>query len=530
MVSIFLPAQITITGENAEPITLVSPESLVATRKADPTSIEGSANSIRGISLGVARALLRAGLPHFAMAIEILTDQDNAQKVISRSEFIRALDGALSKEQARKAFDEWTKKPSDENPNKNAYKQEISEKTKVLMDFVVKMSTINISKYKDRDKMATNSKSGKRGRPAKALIYVPSEADLRAVLKSAGFISGDMTIQKDAKLQGEFSIWPSKKLDVFKRSSSYKDFIFGYQVYQHGKDEYSRKQLTDPIGDTPRNSRRRAKRLGFIVTPNEPELIPLSDENFQLLVPKNEDAGLHWIANGRCTENDHIRNSLIGKKRFPFTWEGYRQAKETSRTGMVWKARDQMSTYSLGKCDWYTTENAGSAKTGRTSQCAFVNSNYSRCGDYATEEVSLFCEKHAAHQPKRSGVSHSTLWETNFPLPIEDSSVQHKQIVPSSRKVKNNKPAAGPPDFFWVYGKAYAEKRHQRYDPGRDFEELLEPPQQTASRRWKVKEQSPISVDAMGNVVVDFAKGYGARYANRHRVPYDPTPMDIEDF
>jgi hypothetical protein len=43
-------------------------------------------------------------------------------------------------------------------------------------------------------------------------------------------------------------------------------------------------------------------------------------------------------------------------------------------------------------------------------------------------------------------------------------------------------------------------------------------------------EQSPVTVDQAGNMVVDFRRTYGARYSNRHSKPYDPTPIRLEDF
>jgi hypothetical protein len=314
--------------------------------------------TIRGISIGTARALLRAGMPHLAMAVEILTDKGYATKVISRSELTHILAGFLSKEQARKAFDEFSGKPSSRYSKKGVYKQGVAKKIETFREFLVKMSSINILKHLNLDNLTTNSPVSKRGRvgegrPSKAVVYIPSEAELKTLLKGAGFICGDVTIRRDAKLQGEFATWPVKPLDAFEKSSSYKDFIMGYQVYQHGEGKYSRKQLTDPIGDQPRNARRRAQRLGFTVTPNDPKLRPLKQADVERLIPKDEEARLQWIANGWCTENDYIKNSRVDRKRYRYTWEGYRQARETSKTGKVYRARDEMSTYDPSTSKWY---------------------------------------------------------------------------------------------------------------------------------------------------------------------------------
>jgi hypothetical protein len=84
MVFFRLPPVITITGDDGQQITLVSPTGLSTTSNAERNRTEGDPRTIRGISIGVSRALLRAGLALFAMAMEILTDRECTEKIMTR--------------------------------------------------------------------------------------------------------------------------------------------------------------------------------------------------------------------------------------------------------------------------------------------------------------------------------------------------------------------------------------------------------------------------------------------------------------
>jgi hypothetical protein len=324
----------------------------------EPLSVDLDAQpgTIRGISIGASRGLLRVGLPYSARAFEILADMGWTGKVVTRSDVMRALRPYM-KGQARRAIDELSGNFREDYERKGTYRQHVSRDRNAFIEFVSKIADIKILSYRAA-KMDTNSKPisnrGRKGegRPAKALVYIPTEAEIRAMLKASRSISEDVSNSLNDKLQGEFSIWPAKPFEVLKSSVLYKSFIMSYQVFQHGEGLYSRKQLTKPIGANVRSAKAYANRIGIEVIPNDRVLEPLKPEEIGTL-PKDEAERLLWIDRKWITDNDHIANSTIDRKRYDYTQEGARKALKASQTGKIYRAKFSMSTYNPNTSPYY---------------------------------------------------------------------------------------------------------------------------------------------------------------------------------
>jgi hypothetical protein len=216
---------------------------------------------------------------------------------------------------------------------------------------VVKIADIKYNIYNEAAKFTTKSKRG-RGKPAGALVYIPTEAELKEMLKAAGAIAEDVSAKTGDKLQGEFSIWPEIPFEYIKSPVLFKSFVMSYQVFQHGEGQYSRKQLTEPIGANIRSAKAYALMMRIDVVPNPRKLEPLKEEEFGTL-PKDDEEWTLWISRKWITENDHIANSTINRKKYPYTQDGAMKALKASKINKVFRAKWTASTYNPNRSTYY---------------------------------------------------------------------------------------------------------------------------------------------------------------------------------
>ena len=95
-------------------------------------------NGILGVSIGVARALLRAGLYHYARAYEILAEQGCLGKVITRTEFFNVLSKYMKPRAIRYAYDDFLGRSK--RGGKKIYKTRVEQGRTAFLEFVTKIS------------------------------------------------------------------------------------------------------------------------------------------------------------------------------------------------------------------------------------------------------------------------------------------------------------------------------------------------------------------------------------------------------
>lgn len=280
-----------------------------------------------GVSLGLSRALLRAGLAHYARAMEILADYGHLGKVLTKVDFTGILEEYMGKEPARSAFDEFSGKSSHRHSIKKAYKHNVLRGRETFFELLVNFVRI---KYLSIERTIF-TKNPLGGRP-NSFIYVPTEPELSSLLLSSGLLN---TLDRD-----ELSQWIEKPLEVLANQTKYKAFIMSTKIFQEGKGDYSRKSLAENVGMHMNTVRKYAEMMDIKVETNPPSLKPIRREEIHLL-PADKLERDRWIELKKIPAGAHIRDGL--GKLYIYTQPSAWRALEKSKK--IFMAAYKMSTY-----------------------------------------------------------------------------------------------------------------------------------------------------------------------------------------
>lgn len=343
-------------------------------QKIAPTKInmqieQTPVSGILGVSIGVARALLRAGLYHYARAYEILAEQGYLGRVVPRTEFFNVLSKYMKKSAIRDAFNEFSGRPK-RSGQKKVYKTRVEQGRTAFLEFVCIIShsyiyrdtsTLDSPELIDKVKMHTNSfsaensvkptnrdveyraaggdprpKLSKRGRaegrPSTAKIYIPSTGEIEDMLLKSGL--------RNSADKDELAIYPKKPFEVLANQIDYKAFIMSYEVFKKGLNDYARRELAEPVGISLRTVKEYAERMDISVTPNPPTRELIKRENIKYLPVDEDDYNLR-VARKEIPEGCHITDIENNKYDYtqPQAWLALQNSDEIYKTCYV------MSTY-----------------------------------------------------------------------------------------------------------------------------------------------------------------------------------------